>query len=218
MTGPEDAARLQIADIGEVRVSPSSRVRLAATGPDEHRLFLARGSLSAKVKAPPRLFLVDTPNGRASDLGCAYDLTVDERGGVTLVVTSGAVELSDRSSAVMVPAGARCRAAPNGVPGTPVRTDSSPEFRALLKDLDDELWETGSMSKVLVVLASEAAGPGDDLTLWHLIPRVEEAARQHVIMALARLIPLPSGLSPQDAFDLDPETLRRWREATDWGG
>ena len=42
----------------------------------KHCLRLAHGRLSARVTAPPRLFVVDTPAATAIDLGCAYDLAV----------------------------------------------------------------------------------------------------------------------------------------------
>ena len=81
-------------------------MRLLETQPTEHRLELARGKMSARIWAPPRLFFVDTPSAVAADLGCAYTLEVDDQGASLLQVTSGwvALELKDRES--MVPAGA----------------------------------------------------------------------------------------------------------------
>src|SRR6185369_13260602 len=48
-------ARITVAEIGRVDVGRGSRVKLSATGPDQHRLELERGSISAVVNAPPRL-------------------------------------------------------------------------------------------------------------------------------------------------------------------
>lgn len=46
-----------IGEIGTVEVEPNSRIRLIVAKPNEHRLALARGEISAVVSAPPRLFL-----------------------------------------------------------------------------------------------------------------------------------------------------------------
>jgi hypothetical protein len=90
-------ADVRVADIGAVRLYGDSRLRLVGTGPNEHRLELAEGRLSAKVTAPPRLFVVDTPAAAAVDQGCAYELSVDASGRTTLKVTTGAVTLVARS-------------------------------------------------------------------------------------------------------------------------
>ena len=90
-TGSE--ASVRIADIGDVTLLGGSRLRAVATGPDQHRLELARGTLRARVTAPPRLFVVDTPHAAAVDLGCAYELEVDDTGRTRLRVTTGMVSL-----------------------------------------------------------------------------------------------------------------------------
>src|SRR5205823_4194113 len=73
-------ATLRIADIGEVRVESNSKLRVLESTPEAHRMQLERGTVHAKVWAPPRLFFVDTPSATAIDLGCAYTLTVDDAG------------------------------------------------------------------------------------------------------------------------------------------
>jgi hypothetical protein len=217
-TGPGDTAELQVADIGRLRIAPSSRVRLTATAPHEHRLLLERGGLSAQVSAPPRLFLVDTPRGRASDLGCAYELRVDEEGAATLIVEEGAVELSNEGAAVYVPAGARCRADAAGAPGTPVWSHSSLEFLAAVDRLDEALWESGAASDELVGEVLQASSAEDSLSLWFLLPRVEGGARRRVIDGLTRMVPLPPGVTFEAVFDLDPAALADWRRTTPWSG
>lgn len=216
-TGPQDVVQVEVAEIGELRLAPSSRLRLATTGPNEHRLLLAEGSLSAKVKAPPRLFLVDTPTGRASDLGCAYTLSVDPGGVTTLEVSAGAVELSGATGAVYVPAGARCVTNAEGAPGTPVQVDTTPDFLAALADLDAAWWSEGGLAEGPLGAVLEFASPGDELSLWHLIPRAVGEARQRLIVTMARLTPLPFGVSTSDVDRLDPDALRLWREETPWG-
>ena len=105
-TGDDDAARLEVADIGDVALGADSRLAVVGTSPTEHRLSLARGNLHARVTAPPRLFVIETPTATAIDLGCEYDLEVAADGAATLRVTSGVVELTDGARLVVVPMGA----------------------------------------------------------------------------------------------------------------
>ena len=86
-------ARVHVADIGWVDLSPSTRVRLVATGEAEHRMALDRGRIDALISAPPRLFLVETVSAVAVDLGCAYTLEIDDAGAGALAVTFGWVSL-----------------------------------------------------------------------------------------------------------------------------
>jgi ferric-dicitrate binding protein FerR (iron transport regulator) len=110
---------LKVADIGSVELGPGSRARIVETGAEGHKLELARGTLLAKIDAPPRHFLVQTPTVLLIDLGCAFELTVDEKGRGRLTVTAGAVALSDGARhEVKVPAGAECDFDQHGV-GTP---------------------------------------------------------------------------------------------------
>ena len=73
-------AQIAVSSIGNVDIDENTRVRLLETRPTEHRLELARGKMSARIWAPPRLFFVDTPSAVAADLGCAYTLEVDDHG------------------------------------------------------------------------------------------------------------------------------------------
>src|SRR5204863_3800785 len=96
-------ADVRVADIGALKVYGDSRVRLVDTGAGGHRMELARGKLSARVVAPPRLFVVDTPVASAVDLGCAYELAVDGDGRTRLRVTSGAVSLEGHGLTAYAP-------------------------------------------------------------------------------------------------------------------
>ena len=107
-TDANSRAKLDVANIGNVEIDPNTRVRLLQTSSSEHRLELARGRLSARISAPPKLFFVNTPSGVAEDMGCAYTLEVDDAGNSLLRVTTGwvSMQLNGRESAV--PAGAAC--------------------------------------------------------------------------------------------------------------
>jgi hypothetical protein len=131
------SVRVHVPVIGRVDVAPETRMRIKATGTDEHRIELQRGRIAARVDAPPRLFVVDTPSATAVDLGCAYTLDVDDRGGGALRVTSGVVALeSPAGPASIVPAGAMCETRPGRGPGTPVFVDAPTELRSAVGLID----------------------------------------------------------------------------------
>src|SRR6201991_2413592 len=182
-TDGNSRAQIAVSSIGNVDIDENTRVRLVETQPTEHRLELARGKMSARIWAPPRLFFVDTPSAVAADLGCAYTLEVDDHGASKLRVTSGwvALQLKDRES--MVPAEASCETQPGIGPGTPYFEDSSPTFRTELKKVDFDP-DAAARSAALTLMLNDAR-PKDTLTLWHLLTRVDGADRARVYDKMA---------------------------------
>lgn len=209
-TDHNSRAEISVASIGQVQVDPNTRVRLVQTQPTEHRLELARGKMSARIWAPPRLFFVDTPSAVAADLGCAYTLEVDDSGGSLLHVTSGwvALQLKDRES--MVPAGAACQTRPGIGPGTPYFEDASAEFRNALSELDFGN-DAASRATRLNILLNQARRK-DTLTLWHLLSRVNADERVRVYEKMASLSPPPSGVTRDGILKMDPAMLNKWKE------
>ncbi|HEY4360478.1 MAG TPA: FecR family protein [Bryobacteraceae bacterium] len=204
-------ARINVSDIGTVEVEPNTRLRFVASKPGEQRLRLAQGEIRASVSAPPRLFFVDTPASTAVDLGCAYTMKADQDGNGVLQVTLGWVSLEWKGRESLVPAGASCRTRPKIGPGTPYFDDAAPELAQALASFD---FEGGGDSAVGVIL--QRARVRDTLTLWHLLSRVDPAARQRVYDRMVELVPLPKTVSPERALQLDPETLKVWREELAW--
>ena len=199
-------ARIAVAGIGEVNVAPGSRVRLAATGAELHRLDLERGRIDARVEAPPRLFVVGTPAATAVDLGCAYTLEVDPGGAGRLEVTAGWVSLEDGDRTALVPAGARCETRPGVGPGTPYFGDASAGLREALRSFD---FEQGGELAARKALAE--ARPRDSLTVWHLLHRVDATLRREVYRRLRELRPPPPGVGELEAVHLDPPAMTRWK-------
>jgi len=206
-TDDRSRAKIAIADLGEVEVRQGSRVRLTATGPEQHRLDLERGAISAQVLAPPRLFVVGTPAAAAVDLGCAYTLEVDDQGGGVLHVRSGWVALEDGKRSALVPAGATCRTKKGVGPGTPSFDDAAAGLREALGRFD---FEGGGAAAVEVVLSFSRRR--DALTLWHLVSRVEGALRKKVVGKLRAVAPPPAGVSEADVMKLDQPALERWKD------
>jgi hypothetical protein len=209
-TGASSTATLTVGDIGTVQVEPNSRVRLISARPGEQRLKLARGEISAIVSAPPRLFFVDTPSSTAVDLGCAYTMKADEDGNGLLHVTLGWVSLEWAGRESLVPAGASCRTRPKTGPGTPYFDDASQALQDALSPFDSQ----GDTAAIDAVLAESRVR--DTLTLWHLLSRVSPADRQRVFNRMVDLVPLPKTVSPDKALQLDPDTLKIWREELAW--
>jgi len=198
-------ASIQVGGIGVVEVAPNTRVRLTTARPNEHRLMLARGEISATVTAPPRLFFVDTPSSTAVDLGCAYKMHVDDNGNGLLEVTLGWVSLEWGGRVSEVPAGAYCRTRRKIGPGTPYFKDAPERLRLSLERLD---FKGGGEAELDSILAESRLR--DTLTLWHLLSRVQPEERLRVYERLVSLASLPPGISREKTLALDPETLKRW--------
>lgn len=217
-TDGSSRALIEVSSIGTVDVDENTRVRLLETAPTEHRLELARGKMSARIWAPPRLFFVDTPSAVAADLGCAYTLEVDDHGVGKLRVTSGwvALELKDRES--IVPAEAACETRPEVGPGTPYFEDASPAFRDALLRFDFQ-HDPAVMKDALTTMLTEAR-PRDTLTLWHLLARVSETDRPRVYDLLAKYYPPPAGVTREGVLQLNSVMLNLWKNELQlsWGG
>ena len=211
-TDSSSRAKIDVGSIGQVEIDPNTRVRLIETRPTEHRLELARGRMSARISAPPRLFFVNTPSAVAEDLGCAYTLEVDDDGNSLLRVTLGwvSLQLQDRES--MVPASAACATRAGIGPGTPYFEDASETFRQALSRVDFERNSTasGNMTPLEIVLAN--ARVRDTLTLWHLLARVQAGDRELVFERMASLVPPPDDVTRTGVLALNQQMLDSWKE------
>lgn len=209
-TDAASRARIAVADIGSVDVAPNSRVKLVGTAANEHRLSLERGSLHAKIVAPPRLFVVDTPSAVAVDLGCEYTLNVDKAGNSVLQVSSGFVSLERDGRESIVPAGAICLTKKGKGIGTPFSAETSKEFRAAL-----ERFDFGSGGSPAVQAMLESREFYDMVTLWHLLPRVSRADREKIFDALAAYVEPPPEVTREGILSLNKKMLEAWRAAVE---
>lgn len=203
-TGDGERATVKVADIGTVEVEAGSRLRLVGTSATQHRLELARGVVHASVTAPPRLFVVDTPQATAVDLGCAYTLRVTADG-TELTVESGLVALEGPGRTSTVLQGMRARARPGAAPTTPVAVDAAAELVAAVEAFDRAA-DPPALDTVFSL-----ARPEDAATLWHLLPRADAARRAELGRKLAALVPPPRGWTPELGGS-DAELMRQW-----WG-
>jgi hypothetical protein len=206
-TDVRSRARLSIGTLGTAEVGPGSRVKLVQAGGVERALRVERGSIDARVWAPPRFFLVETPAATAVDLGCVYSLDVDSLGNGTLLVRSGQVELQGRGRLSVVVAGTAAQMRSGAGPGTPYSASESPAFRNALSVVD--FGGAGRSTALESVL--DSATPRSTITLWHLLPRVDAHERELVYDRLAALSPPPNGVTRAAVIALDERALGRWR-------
>jgi hypothetical protein len=204
-TDANSRARVQVSNIGQVEIAPNSRVQLVKTGSSEHRLSLERGLMKAKILAPPRLFIVDTPSAVAVDLGCEYTLEVDTDGNSKLHVTAGFVALERGGRESIVPAGATCFTRRGKGLGTPFSDDASVEFQKAIQRFD---FENGGSASVQTII--KEAGLYDSLTLWHLLARVPKNEREKVFDALANYVKPPANITREGVLRLDKKMLDGW--------
>jgi hypothetical protein len=202
-TDERSSVTVQVARIGEVEIGPSSTVRLLATESKRHRLSLERGSVQARVWAPPFTFSVDTPAGLASDLGCAFKLVYENDRG-ELHVTSGWVDFDGPSRSSLVPAGAIAELRADG-PGTPYYADSSLKFRDALRVYDVK------PSQAALGLVVQNARSQDAMTLLHLIHRASPADRTILFDRLTTIAPPPTGVTRERIISGDTQAVDEWR-------
>ena len=206
VTDDRSTAQLNVGHIGKATLGPTSRLQLARAGTSEHRLVLQRGELRARIWAPPRFFLVETPSATAVDLGCVYTLTVDSLGNGLLSVESGEVELTRGRATVLVPAGNAAALRRGEGPGLPVPARALTSFRQLVTAFD-----AGATDSAHLVTLLHAADSTHTITLWHLLDRVAEPERTLVITRLAELAPLPQRVTLEQVQRGDARAMHAWR-------
>lgn len=205
-------ARVAVGGIGTVEVEPNTRLQMVAND-RVHRMALERGTIHARISAPPKLFVVNTEAATAIDLGCAYTLQMDEHDGM-LRVTSGWVGLERDGRTAYIPEGAACAIRTQSGPGTPRYEDAPSGYGEALMILDfapsSDPRRAGAFDLVL-----SSARRRDALTLWHLLTRGSLEERRRVYDRLAALAPPPDGVTRELILNGDRLALDKW---WDWLG
>ena len=212
-TDAASRARIAVGGIGNVDVEPNTRLQLV-TNDREHHMALDRGTIHARIWAPPKLFFVATEAATAIDLGCAYTLQMDARGDGLLRVTHGWVGLERASRATYVPEGALCTIRTDRGPGTPRYEDAPSGYAEALMVLDFAPPDDSRRAAALDLVLS-AARRRDALTLWHLLTRGSLEEKTRVYDRLAVLVPPPNGVTRDLVLAGNRLALDRW---WDWLG
>jgi len=211
-TDPQSRANLQAADVGQIEVEPSTRLRLLTMGAGLKRIALDRGTIHAYIWARPGQFVVDTPSAMTVDLGCAYTLQVDDSGAGLVRTSLGWVGFKLNGHESFIPAGAACATRPKVGPGTPYFEDTSSEFRAALARFDFEDSTPPQRAGDLAIVLGESR-KRDALTLWHLLARADEGQRVLVYDRLKELAPPPASVTKEGILRLDQPMLDLWWNA-----
>lgn len=212
VTDGASRARVAVGAIGQVEVDPNTRLQLVAAGDREHRLSLDRGTIHARIWAPPRFFFVNTRAATAIDLGCAYTLHVNDDGAGLLRVTSGWVGFERDGREAFVPEGAVCATRADVGPGTPRYEDAPSGYSESLAILDFAAAADPRRDAALELVLSSARRR-DALTLWHLLARGSLDERARVYDRLAALAPPPRGVTREAILKGDRGSLSMWWSA-----
>ena len=170
-------------------VAPNTTIALAG----RTRLDLRVGTIHARTVAPPGLFIVDVPNGKAIDLGCEYTLSVTTAGNAFLQVTSGWVALEPDFLQSIVPEGASAELISAGRVTPPLFDDAVPQFKADVRAY--ALLGDGDALGRLLPLARNR----DALTLLNLFRNATTGDRLLLWDRLNQLVPAPASV-PRDAM------------------
>lgn len=211
VTGDHAHVVVRVARVGELEVAPGTELELAATNRRRHRITLRRGSIDARVWAPPFTFGVNTPAGLASDIGCAFNIRYQDDAGL-LKVTSGWVDFDGDLRSSLVPQGAMAELSRTLGPGTPYWTDAPPALIEALREFDS----TSSTAALHRVLA--AARPRDAMTVLHLLERAKGEHRAPLFDRLALLAPPPRGVTRERVIERDLQMIDQWRRHLGLGG
>jgi hypothetical protein len=215
-TDSASRAIVNVSSVGQLEIEPNTKLRLIETRAGARRAALDRGVIHAMIWAPPGEFQVSTPSALAVDLGCAYTLSVDDRGAGVIRVTFGWVgfKLGRRES--LIPEGAVCATRSGIGPGTPHFEDCPKPLSEALDRLDfgDEsaVSHDADLKTVLV-----EARPRDALTLWHLLARTKGPDRLAVYRRLARFVPPPAVVTEEGILNGDQRMLDSWWDKLGYG-
>jgi hypothetical protein len=171
LAAERDGVSLVVGTVGEVELAAGARVRLDDEGRDALALYLERGSVRATITARPREFQIATPAGVSVDLGCVYDLAVDDEGAATLAVVTGQVAFEAAGRTAFVPSGYATRAVPGAGPLVPLAVGGPAELAGWVRRVErakhpapDDLAAVGAVD--------------DTVVLYHLVRATSEALRE----------------------------------------
>lgn len=206
------SARLRIARIGEMVLGGDSRFALVETRDGRHRTRLQRGTLWARVWAPPGSFGVSTPGGDVFDLGCEFVLQAREDGSGSLTVRSGWVQIDNAWREVLVPEGARVEFGVRGEPGIPHDLGASADFVAALRTLHAQGRRTDADGPTVHALVA-ASRPQDAISLLYLLQFHPHLADGPVFDRMAQIMPAQARVAREDLRAQGTDALRPWWNA-----
>jgi hypothetical protein len=200
-TDSKSRIRLESRSVGVIDVDATSTVRLIESRKGRQRIALDVGVIHARTTSPPGVFVVDTPQARAIDLGCEYILSIAPGGSGELRVTSGWVELSDGFRQSLVPQGASAVISADGQITVPLFDDADPRFRVAVREF--------ARKRDLATILS-LARKRDAFTLLNLfrLTTPDESAR--LFDRLNKLVPAPLPVRRDAVRNWQPAATELW--------
>lgn len=196
VTHAGETVRIDVARIGNITLSPRSRLRLVETAGGRHSVALDQGHLRARIWAPPGYFRVGTGAAEVVDLGCDFEVWQAREGTGRVRVRSGWVSYRVGAEDILVTEGYVLEFA-DGVAHTPMRNDAPAALvdavRALEARLRLEGAEDGDTIDQAAHRVAVAARDADAFTLLSLLTRWPPLARTAVYARLASAIDQPAG-------------------------
>ncbi len=215
---------LELGDgIGDLKLSPGSRLQVKKVTDDQTLLYLQKGHLHAFVQpdVKPRFFQVDTPTARCVDLGCEYDLKVDDDGYAFVSVSLGQIAFELDGREVFVPRGAECRSQSRGKSGAglglPHFSDCEPRLAALVRKFD-AAFRPEDRRDVAEKIADAADRNRDTLTLYHLMLDEDAAVQQVAEARVVQMVGYPDSvdLKVKAPPEIEPTVWREHLETWWW--
>jgi len=178
-TASNETARIAVARIGSIVLSPDSTLRLVETEKGKHRVALEQGHIRARIWAPPGYFGVRAGSAEVVDLGCDFDLWKHHDGSGRVFVRSGWVSYRVGTEDILVPEGYELSFS-DGMAGTPLRPDAPEAFSSAVRELEAALLSANLRSGRLEDAAQrvvDATRDEDAFTLLSLLTRWPALAR-----------------------------------------
>lgn len=186
-----ERARLAVARIGAIDVSPRTRLSLLATRSGGHRVALESGHIHARIWAPPMWFAVSVEGAEIVDLGCEFDLWVDRAGKGRATVQGGWIMHARADQETLVPAGYTLRFDTDRAE-IPLRNDADAGFGAAVRQLDLAL-VAGAVDPSAEAAIALQATPQDVFTLLTLLTRHPTLAQGALYPKVADMLGAPRG-------------------------
>lgn len=212
VTNAGDRVVLRAEGLSELSWEGAARLKFSKADDSVHRFELERGKINVRVPpppiVPPRLFQVGTPRGVVVDLGCRYELSVDETGATSVEVLLGCIVFESEDGQCFVPWGHRF-SAQRGLPmGVPVAIYTSTDFAAALRVFEADDGPAGRRAFQGLL---ETSTSSDCLTLWHLLSRVGPDDRRLLVSRLCELRDIRDGELRAALQSLDEKSLTSLR-------
>jgi hypothetical protein len=141
-----------------------------------------------------------------------YTLEVDDNGSTYLYVTSGWVALENNGQESIIPTGAMCETHKSSGTGTPYFKNSDEKFINTLK-----LFDSGERDVAIINTLLSSSKKDDLLSLWHIIPKVDEKSREAIFITMKEFIEMPDGVTKEQIMKADKKSMDELWEVLGFG-